>query len=145
MEVGPLGDQTDFYTMKGYELNSDNTLTAGMEDYLEMIYRLSIEQNFVRMNDLAMHLHVKPSSATKMVHKLNSLGYVKYEKYKVILLTQDGEKAGAYLLHRHHILYELFCWLNNSQDELKQLAQIDHRSEEHTAELLSRISTSDEV
>ena len=35
--------QEGFYTMKGYTLLEHGQLTASMEDYLEMIYRMGEE------------------------------------------------------------------------------------------------------
>ena len=57
-------DLNGFYTMKGYQLNETGTLTASMEDYLEMICRLAQKNGVVRINELAAELHVKPSSAS---------------------------------------------------------------------------------
>ena len=50
-------------------LNGDKKLlTASMEDYLEMIYRIHKEEGYVRMNQLARKkLNVRPSSASKTV------------------------------------------------------------------------------
>ena len=69
-------------------------VTASMEDYIEMIYRLSKENGFSRIHELASKLNVKPSSVTKMVQKLSELGYLKYEKYGVIVLKSKGYKLG---------------------------------------------------
>lgn len=56
-----------FYTLKGYTLMEHGLLTAAMEDYLEMIYRMrQEEQEVVRVSALAAALHVQPSSASKM-------------------------------------------------------------------------------
>ena len=39
-----------FHTQKGYELAEQNKLTAAMEDYLEMICRLSREEGYTRVH-----------------------------------------------------------------------------------------------
>ena len=57
--------QSNFYTLKGYELLEHNPITPAMEDYLEMIYRILQKCSFVRINVLAKRLNVKPSSASK--------------------------------------------------------------------------------
>lgn len=74
----------DFYTFSEYMKKENNSLTASMEDYLEMIYRLSIKTGFVRLHELANALNVQPPSATKMVQKLAELNLINYEKYGVI-------------------------------------------------------------
>lgn len=61
-------NQSDgFYTMKGYRLQSGSKMTSAMEDYLEIITRLSGQGGSVRVSELSRLLHVKASSATKMV------------------------------------------------------------------------------
>ena len=47
-----------FYTLKGYQLIESDELTPAMQDYLEMICRLSAESSIVRVSVLAAELHV---------------------------------------------------------------------------------------
>ena len=60
-------------------LNSeDKILTSSLEDYLEMIYRICLEDGYARINQLADKLNVRPSSTTKVVQKLCELKLVDY-------------------------------------------------------------------
>ena len=127
-----MDNRNDFYTQKGYELHSTDDLTASMEDYLEMICRLLLTEQVVRVNQLAHMLHVKPSSASKMVKNLKDLGYLLSEKYGYIRLTDKGRKAGDYLLFRHDILNRFLCMINESEDELEQVEKIEHFINEKT-------------
>lgn len=135
----------EFYTMKGYERNREEFLTSAMEDYLEMICRILNEACVVRVSILAERLHVKPSSASKMVSNLKDAGYIIFEKYGYITLTEKGKVQGEYLLYRHRVLHEFLCALNHSRDELEQVEKIEHfinyqtvkNLEKITAELLS--------
>jgi Mn-dependent DtxR family transcriptional regulator len=121
-----MNNPSDFHTMKGYEINSQNELTPAMEDYLEMVCRLLNNQTYVRIGELSNKLHVKPSSATKIVQQLKALGYIKFEKYGHITLTEKGTNEGQYLLYRHNILHEFLCIINNSKNELEQVEKIEH-------------------
>lgn len=116
----------NFYTLKGYSLLEHNQVTTSMEDYLEMIYRLRTDAGPVRIKDLAENLHVKPSSASKMVSNLKSCGFAAFEKYGLILLTEKGLSLGEYLLFRHEVLNRFFCFLNETEDELEQVEKIEH-------------------
>jgi hypothetical protein len=40
-------NQQDFYTFNGYIKRDESMLTASMEDYVEMIYRLSLEKGYI--------------------------------------------------------------------------------------------------
>ncbi|NLP46480.1 MAG: transcriptional regulator MntR [Epulopiscium sp.] len=118
----------EFYTVRGYQiLNSENKLlTPSMEDYLEMIYRICKEQDYVRINQLAENLNVRPSSATKIVQKLNQLEMVDYERYGIIQLTKEGENIGSYLLKRHNIIEEFLKQLGIEETLLKETEMIEH-------------------
>lgn len=78
-----------------------------MEDYLEMIFRLSQDTGFIRIHALSDALSVQPPSATKMVQKLHELGLLKYEKYGYLMLEPRGREIGAALLRRHNIIESL--------------------------------------
>ncbi|MDD3193207.1 MAG: metal-dependent transcriptional regulator [Oscillospiraceae bacterium] len=126
-------DPSQFYTLKGYERVEDVQVTSAMEDYLEMICRLgAAEKGPVRIRTLAQQLHVKPSSASKMVSNLRGQGLVASEKYGEIRLTESGRSFGNYLLYRHDLLHRFLCFLNRSQNELEQVEKIEHFVDEKT-------------
>lgn len=97
-------DNNDFHTFSEYMKKEDNSLTASMEDYLEMIYRLSMNTGFTRIHELSDALNVQPPSATKMVQKLGELNLLKYEKYGFIMLEESGKAMGESLLKRHNTI-----------------------------------------
>lgn len=115
-----------FYTQKGYQMRSQQPLTAAMEDYLEMICRQADSEGYIRINFLAGRLNVRPSSASKMVYQLRDLGLVSFEKYGLIQPTEQGWSIGRYLLRRHDILHRFFCQLNHSDDQLEQVERVEH-------------------
>lgn len=98
----------NFYTARGYQIiaQTNHELSASLEDYLEMIYRIIQNCGHTRVNEIANQLHVKSSSVSKMLFKLLELKLINYEKYGVISLTKDGEELGKYLLWRHNIITE---------------------------------------
>ena len=135
-----MDNRNDFYTQKGYELHNTDDLTASMEDYLEMICRLMETHTVVRLGELAEVLHVKPSSASKMIRLLSETGYINAEKYGYILLTEKGRLAGDYLLYRHDVLQRFLCLLNNTDNELEQVEKIEHFLDARTIENLAKLT-----
>lgn len=117
---------SDFYTFKGYQLHGNTQITSSMEDYLEMICRILKKQDVVRISELADRLHVKPSSASKMVRNLKFLELVAFEKYGYIKPTVEGLALGEFLLYRHDVLNALLCLINHSDDETEQVEKIEH-------------------
>jgi len=134
-----MDNNTDFYTFKGYQLNENSQITSSMEDYLEMICRIYKKQDVVRINELADRLHVKPSSASKMVNNLRRLELVEFEKYGYIKPTVKGLAVGEYLLYRHDILNKFLCFINNSEDETEQVEKIEHFLDEKTIRNIEKI------
>jgi Mn-dependent DtxR family transcriptional regulator len=127
-----MKSKSDYYTLKGYQLNENTQITPSMEDYLEMICRILKTQDIVRINELADMLHVRPSSASKMVSNLKYISLVEFERYGYIKPTAKGKEIGEYLLQRHDILNEFLCLINNSNDETEQVEKIEHFINEKT-------------
>ena len=133
--------KSDFRTSRGYQMISrkEGRLTPAMEDYLEMIYRSCETAGYSRVGKLSELLHVKPSSASKMIFKLADMGYVKYDRYEIIQLTLEGKKAGSYLLHRHKVIEE-FLRLVGSENVLEETELIEHSLSPSTVGRMSDFS-----
>lgn len=117
----------EFYTFREY-MNSDrNSLSACEEDYIEMIYRLCLQNNgYTRVNDLATALNVKPPSVTKMIKKLGGKGLVIYKKYGIIELEQHGELIGRILLNRHNTIEGFLRLIDIKEGLLEETEKIEH-------------------
>lgn len=129
VERGDLMDsKKDFYTFRGYHLRNtrrQENLTPSMEDYLEMIYRLSKDSGHTRVLELATALNVQPPSASNMIQRLAERNWLVYEKYSIVRLTEKGRERGAYLLNRHRILEEFLLFLG-LEDVLEDTEKIEH-------------------
>lgn len=119
--------ESDYHTLKGYELADNCTITFAMEDYLEMIFRLSLGGiNPVRIKQLADSLNVTPSAASKMADNLKSLELINYERYGLITMTDKGNLLGRTLIARHETVNRFLCLINGSEDELEETEKIEH-------------------
>ncbi|HHW07065.1 MAG TPA: transcriptional regulator MntR [Clostridia bacterium] len=134
-----MNHKDKFHTVRGYALQNQGSqdLTPSMEDYLEMIYRLSRDKKYTRINDLAVALNVQPPSATKMVRRLAKANYLKYERYGAVELTPKGEEMGAKLLKRHQTLESFFRLLGVTENLLKDTEKIEHSLSEETLNCIS--------
>jgi len=125
-------DNKGFYTFYKYMGKEFNNLSASEEDYIEMIYRITFENNKeARINDLATILHVKPPSVTKMIKRLDTMGFVKYKKYGTVTLEEKGNIMGSFLLKRHEIIekfLKLVVYENGCDEEkiLEETEKIEH-------------------
>jgi DtxR family Mn-dependent transcriptional regulator len=83
-------------------------LTSVQEDYLETIYRLTIERKVARNKEIAEALNVKTATVTGAVQHLAEIGYVNYESHGYVTLTDIGVKLAKELLERHQLFYLFF-------------------------------------
>lgn len=124
----------DFYTFNEYMKKEDKVLTASMEDYLEMIYRLYLSKGYLRIHELSSALNVQPPSATKMVQKLAELKLLQYEKYGIIVLEESGKVLGEALLNRHNIIENFLRILDVPDSEiLEETEKMEHTISKETA------------
>lgn len=82
--------------------------TDRMEDYLEVIYELVEEKGYATTVDISTYLNVSSPSVTKMVQRLDESGYLIYEKYRGIKLTDEGIRVARSIRNRHGLLAEFF-------------------------------------
>ena len=114
------------------------TITAAMEDYLKVIYRLSEDGKRATTQAIAERLSVAAPSVTGMIKRLAELKLVEHERYRSVALTAAGEKAALEIV-RHHRLLELYLAeaLGYSWDEVHDEAErLEHTiSEEFEARI----------
>ena len=131
---------SEYRTVRGYELESrqENELTPSMEDYLEMACRLCLSDGYTRIGELSRLLNVRPPSASKMIARLEELGYLKYDRYESVTLTNKGHDAGVYLIKRHNII-QRFLELIGSGSPLEETELIEHSLSAATVSSLAEL------
>jgi DtxR family Mn-dependent transcriptional regulator len=99
-------------------------LKINIEDGLKAIYNLETSKS-VTTNDISKKLSMPPSNVTKMMKKLSELGYVEYNSYYGVKLTESGKKEALNVLRRHRLI-EMFLYkaLGYNWDEIHNEACI---------------------
>lgn len=117
-----------------------NSLSEANEDYLERISELLTEKGYARVSDMADRLSIKPASVTKMVQKLEQMGYIKREPYRGFTLTTLGQKVGKKISHRHLILREFLTLLGVSGKVMqKDIEGLEHHLSDESVKALERM------
>ncbi len=83
-------------------------LTFTMENYLEAIYRLSLDGKGARVTDIAKSLGVTKASTNSAMSALSEKGLIVNEKYREIFLTAEGLKLAELTSKKHEIIQQFF-------------------------------------
>lgn len=111
--------------------------TDRMEDYLEVIYELIQEKGYATTVDISSYLNVSSPSVTKMMQKLDETGYLKYEKYRGIKLTNEGIHIARNIRNRHGLLAEFFMIIGIDEETANNDAEgIEHHLHPETMKKL---------
>ena len=99
------------------------------ENYLKIIYRLSESTlEDISTNAVAELTQTKAASVTDMLRKLAEKGWVNYQKYQGVRLTDEGEKIAISVVRKHR-LWEVFLVdkMGFNWDEVHEIAeQLEH-------------------
>ena len=112
------------------------------EDYLERIHELIEEKGYARVVDIASSLQVKQASVTSMVQKLGELGYLNYEKYRGLILTEKGKQVACNVQKRHETLSRFFSVLGlDPKTQQRDIEGIEHHLSPATVEMLADLAS----
>jgi Mn-dependent DtxR family transcriptional regulator len=106
---------------------STKTDYSRIEDYLEVISELVDLKGYANTLDISRYLNVSAPSVTKMLQKLGDGGYLDYEKYRGINLTQKGISLACAVRQKHGTLLEFFKLLGIDHEIANQdIEGIEH-------------------
>src|SRR5436190_9922601 len=111
------------------------------EDYLERIHELIEEKGYARVVDIASSLKVKQASVTSMVQKLDEAGYLKYEKYRGLIMTERGREVARKIRNRHETLSRFFSIFGiDAESQRQDIEGIEHHLSPDTVEMLADLA-----
>lgn len=85
-------------------MKSKKILTASLENYLKAISHIVKEQKAARVRDVSKYLNIGPSSVSEALRTLADKGYINYQPYGIITLTDTGEKIANNINDRHEVI-----------------------------------------
>ena len=111
------------------------------EDYLERIHELIEQKGYARVVDIASSLKVKQASVTSMVQKLGEDGYLKYEKYRGLVLTDKGREVARAIQNRHITLSRFFSLFGlDAETQVRDIEGIEHHLSPATVEMVADLA-----
>lgn len=108
--------------------NNTEKNSASTEDYLEIIYEYSKNNDNFKSVDIAKKLNISRASVSEALKKLAEQGYLTYEKYKTVSLTEKGMKIAEQVYDKHCTLckfFEKFLQLSNEESQINA-CRIEH-------------------
>ena len=113
-----------------------------MEDYLEIISELVELKGYATTLDISRYMNVSAPSVTKMLQRLDESGFLEYEKYHGINLTNKGAQVAEGIRQKHGILLEFFEILGIEYDTANQDTEgIEHHLNPKTIKQLRKFIT----
>jgi DtxR family Mn-dependent transcriptional regulator len=121
-------------------VTASETVSASLEDYLEVIYGLIQKHRVARSRDIARRMEVTGASVTGALRALAEKELINYAPYELITLTEEGERLAEKVVGRHQALKEFFVTvLGVDQKEAGENAcRIEHAVSEALMERLVR-------
>ena len=108
--------------------NISENNSASKEDYLEAIYDLSLNNQNFKAVDIAKRLEISRASVSEALKKLSEQGFLNYEKYKPVTLTDKGLELAQKVFLKHKTLckfFEKFLNLSNKEAQINA-CKIEH-------------------
>ena len=119
--------------------NDEQQHTDRMEDYLEVIYELIQKKGYATAVDISEALNVSSPSVTKMLRRLDSSRYLRYEKYRGICLTREGIDVAKNIHEKHGLLSDFLKMIGVDENTANIDAEgIEHHIHPETLKKLER-------
>ncbi len=104
-------------------------ISKSLEEYLKTMYILKMQNGNIRVTDVANKMGYTKSGVNKALYNLKDKGYVNYESYGTIELTEQGINLARKTLEIYDIVY-LF---------LNEVLDIDSKEAEKEAEKIKSV------
>jgi Mn-dependent DtxR family transcriptional regulator len=112
--------------------------SPAVEDYLEQIHNLITQKGYARVVDIAGNLKISQASVTNMIQRMDAEGYVIYERYRGVVLTEAGRQVGAEIARRHEVLTRLLAGFGLDAATVHQDVEgMEHHISKQTLDVLT--------
>ncbi len=104
-----------------------------IEDYVELVYIIQNKKEKVHTSDIASAFNINPASVTEIFQKLSDEGYINYEKYNGVTLTEKGKKIAMNTKKKHETLKNFLILLGVDEKIADEDAcKIEHNIDQKT-------------
>ena len=115
-------------------------VSKSLEEYIKTIYVLEKQKGIIRVTDIADKMNCTKPSVNKAIKQLKENGFVEYETYGKIAITEDGIKLARKVLEAYDIVYLFLTELLEIEPEeaCKEAENMKKSMEDHTLNQLAK-------
>ncbi len=115
--------------------------TTAVQDYLEQIHHLIEAKGYARAVEIAANLGVSQASVSAMIQRMDAEGFVVYEKYRGITLTDQGREIARHVIERHEVLTRLLRRFGIDEETIyRDVEGMEHHISAQTLRVLTLIT-----
>lgn len=115
--------------------------TTAIQDYLEQIDTLIESKGYARAVDIAAALGISQPSVSAMLQRIDAEGYVIYEKYRGVVLTDRGRQIARDIRRRHEVLTNLLRHFGLDEDTIyHDVEGMEHHISPQTLRVLALLT-----
>ncbi|MGD9128852.1 MAG: metal-dependent transcriptional regulator [Planctomycetia bacterium] len=113
-------------------------LTDSLENYLEVILHLEEANKVARAKEIAENLDIQRGSVTGGLKALSEKGYINYQPYSYITLTEKGKRVAKDIAYRHRVIRDFLLKVLNIDEETAEetACKMEHAIDGQTIERL---------
>lgn len=118
----------------------DKKITNSEEEYLRAIYILEQKGEKVRITDISKELNLTKPSVNYGVKNLKQLGFVEFESYGNVFLTENGKKVAKDIIKKYDILNAFLVQVLEVKKDVatKEAISMKHSVSKDTIEKLEK-------
>jgi len=115
-------------------------MNTSTEEYLEALYTLTRDGQSAATSVISKKMDIAPASVTEMMKKLSDEGYVKYEPYQGVTLTEKGFDIAEKMARKHRLLERfLYDTLKIGREKVhKEACDMEHALSDEAERALCR-------
>ncbi len=122
-----------------YHRTRNDHATEIASDYVELVQALITEHGEARGSDLAKRLGVSHVTVSKTLTRLARDGYVTFQPYRSIFLTERGRELAARSVERHRLVLGLLLAIGVSKEAAEQDSEgMEHHASQTTLEAIAK-------
>ncbi|AOT69119.1 metal-dependent transcriptional regulator [Geosporobacter ferrireducens] len=100
-------------------------MTPDLESYLEEIYQMSLEKTTFTPREIGKRIQATPALLFRVLKRLHREGYIQYDRYGTIGLTNEGKSLGKLIIKRNSILQEFLFIINSGSDPSEEAVLLE--------------------